>query len=135
MLTIDSWKNADDSAGSTPGSTANYFILPTCRPRYMGLTENASAASAGNTTLTGEITAADLARALTVYAHTNDAATFTLSKVFTASNSYPAVHRMGLFTASNTTAAGIMVFEAVLNADANLVATDTLTCTDTVTLS
>ena len=42
---------------------------------------------------------------------------------------------MGLFTASNTTAAGIMTFESVLNADANVVSGDTLTVTDTVTLS
>lgn len=134
-LTIDAWKNADDSAGTTPGSTCNYMILPTFRPRYMGLTENSSAASASNTTLTSEITTGGLTRALATYAHTGGTATFTLSKTFTASSSFPAVHRMGLFTASNTTAGGIMVFESVLNADANLASGDTLTVTDTVTLS
>ena len=135
VLTIDAWKNADDSAGNTPGSTANYAIYPTCRPRYMGLTENASAAAAGNTTLTGEITTGGLTRALTTYAHSNDAATFTLQKSFSVSATFPAVHRMGLFTASNTTAGGIMVFETVLNADANVISGDTLQVTDTVTLS
>lgn len=135
VLTIDAWRNADDSAGTTPGSTANYFIIPTCRPRYMGLTENASAASAGNTTLSGEITTGGASRALATYAHSNDAATFTLQKSFSISASFPAIHRMGLFTASNTTAGGIMVFETVLNADANVVSGDTLQVTDTVTLS
>jgi hypothetical protein len=135
VLTIDAWKNADDSAGTTPGSTCNYFIIPACRPRYMGLTENASAAAAGNTALTGEITTGGCSRALCTYAHTNDAATFTLQKAFSVTASFPAIHRMGLFTASNTTAAGIMVFESVLNADANVVNGDTLTVTDTVTLS
>lgn len=135
VLTIDAWRNADDSAGTTPGTTANYAIYPTCRPRYMGLTENASAAAAGNTALTGEITTGGCARALTTYAHTNDAATLTLQKAFSVSASFPAIHRMGLFTASNTTAGGIMVFESVLNADANVVSGDTLTVTDTITLS
>lgn len=135
VLTIDAWKNADDSAGTTPGSTANYMILPTCRPRYMALTENASAASAANTALTGEITTGGCARALCTYAHTNDAATFTLQKAFSVTASFPAIHRMGLLTASTSTAGGIMVFESVLNADANVVSGDTLTVTDTVTLS
>jgi len=135
VLTIDAWKNADDSAGTTPGSTANYFILPTARARYMGLTENASAASAGNTTLTGEITSGGASRALITYAHTNDASTLTLSKTFSISSTFPAIHRMGLFTASNTTAGGIMMFESVLNADANVVNGDSLAVTDTVTLS
>lgn len=135
VLTIDAWKNADDSAGTTPGATANYAIYPACRPRYMGLTENASAAAAANTVLTGEITTGGCARALCTYAHTNDAATFTLSKTFSVSASFPAIHRMGLFTASNTTAGGIMVFESVLNADANVVSGDSLAVTDTVTLS
>lgn len=134
-LTIDAWRNADDSAGTTPGSTANYMIIPAARARYMGLTENASAAAAGNTALTGEITTGGCARALVTYAHTNDAATFTLVKAFSVTASFPAIHRMGIFSASNTTAAGIMIFESVLNADANVVSGDTLTVTDTVTLS
>ena len=135
VLTIDAWKNADDSAGTTPGSTANYAIYPTCRARYIGLTENASGAAAGNTTLTGEITTGGLSRALATYAHTNDAATLTQTKSFSVTSSFPAVHRAGLFTASNTTAGGIMVFESVLNADANVVNGDTLQITWTITLS
>lgn len=135
VLTIDAWKNADDSAGTTPGATANYSIYPTCRPRYMGLTENAGAAAAGDTVLTGELTTGGCLRALTSYAHTNDAATLTLQKAFSVTATFPAIHKMGLFSASNTTAGGIMVFESVLNADASVVNGDTLTVTDTITLS
>jgi hypothetical protein len=135
VLTIDAWRNADDSAGTTPGTTANYAIYPTCRPRWMGLTENASAASASNTALTGEITTGGANRQLATYAHTGGTNTYTMQKTFTISASFPAIHRMGMFTASNTTAGGIMVFEAVLNADANVISGDSLQVTQTVTLS
>lgn len=135
VLTVDAWTNADDSAGTTPGSTANYAIYPTCRPRYMALTENAGAASATDTALTGEITTGGASRALATYAHTGGTATFTLQKSFSITASFPAIHKMGLFTASTLTAAGIMVFETVLNADANVISGDTLQVTDTVTLS
>lgn len=135
VLTVDGWFNSNDSAGTTPGTTANYFILPVCRPRYMALTENASAAAAGNTALTGELTTGGASRALATYAHSNDAATLTLQKAFSITATFPAIHRMGLFSASTLTATGIMVFESVLNADANVVNGDTLTVTDTITLS
>lgn len=135
VLTVDAWTNADDSAGTTPGATANYAIYPTARPRYMALTENASAASATNTALTGEITTGGASRALATYAHTGGTATFTLVKSYSITASFPAIHRMGLFTASTLTAAGIMIFETVLNADANVISGDTLQVTDTVTLS
>lgn len=135
VLTIDAWKNADGTAGTTPGATANYAIYPTARALYMGLTENAGAAAAGDTVLTGEITTGGCARAAITYAHTGGTATLTLQKAFSVTASFPAIHKLGLFTASNPTAAGILVFESVLNADANVVNGDTLTVTDTVTLS
>src|SRR5580765_1584316 len=51
VLTVDQWWNGDDSTGTTPGSTANYNILPACRARFMGLTTDSGAASASDTTL------------------------------------------------------------------------------------
>lgn len=135
VLTLDQWWGPNDATETTPGSTADYIILPTCRPRFMGLTENSGAAAAGDTTLTGEITTGGASRALATYAHTGGTATFTLQKSYSISASFPAIHKMGLFTASTTTAAGIMVFETVLNADANVISGDTLQVTDTVTLS
>lgn len=134
-LTVDAWRNADDSAGTTPGSTANYFIIPSARFRYMGLTENASAASAASTTLTGEITTGGALRSLATYAHTGATATFTLAKTFSITATFPAIHKMALFTASNTTAGGVEGYESVLNADANVVSGDSLAVTDTVTVS
>ena len=133
VLTVDAWRTGDDTAGTTPGSTANYLILPTCRPRYMALTENASAASASNTSLTGELTTGGASRALATYAHTGGTSTYTMAKTFSISASFPAIHRGALFTASDTTAAGVMVFEAVLSADANVIAGDSLAVTATIT--
>lgn len=135
VLTLDQWWGPNDTTETTPASTADYIILPTCRPRFMALTENASAASASNTALTGEITTGGASRALATYAHTGGTATFTLQKSFSITASFPAIHRMGLFTAGTLTAAGIMVFETVLNADANVISGDTLQVTDTVTIS
>lgn len=135
VLTIDAWKNADGTAGATPGATANYGIYPTARALYMALTENAGAAAATDTALTGEITTGGCARAAITYAHTGGTATLTLQKAFSVTASFPAIHKLGLFTAGTLTAGGIMIFESVLNADANVINGDTLTVTDTVTLS
>lgn len=135
VLTLDQWWGPNDTTETTPGSTADYIILPTCRPRFMALTENSGAANAADTVLTGEITTGGASRALATYAHTGGTATFTLQKSYSITASFPAIHKMGLFTAGTSTAAGIMVFETVLNADANVINGDTLQVTDTVTLS
>jgi hypothetical protein len=135
VLTVDAWKNADDSAGTTPGSTCNYAIYPTFRPRYMGLTENAGAAAAGSTVLTGEITTGGCNRQVATPAHTAGTATGTLVKSYSVTGSFPAIHKIGLFTASNTTAAGVLCYEVVLNADANVINGDTLAVTWTLTVS
>lgn len=135
VLTVDAWKNGDDSAGTTPGSTANYFILPAGRPRYMAITVDSGAASAASTTLTSEATTNGGARALATYAHTGAAATFTLAKTFSFTGTLTALHRMGLFTASNVTAAGVLVYESVMNLDATVGNGDTMALTDTCTLS
>lgn len=135
VLTIDSWKNGDGSAGTTPGSTANYQVLPGQSPaRFMALTENASAAAAGDTTLTGELTTGGCGRALATFAHTAGTTTFTLVKAFTVTATFPAIHKMGLFFHS-TASTGPLLFETVLNADASVVNGDTLTITETVTLT
>jgi len=137
VLTVDGWwvGTADTMTGATPAATNGYHIQPSALPRFMALTENASAASATNTVLTGEITTGGANRQLATYAHTAGTATLTLQKTYTITASFPAIHRMGLFTASTLTAAGIMVFESVLNADANVISGDSLQVTDTITLS
>lgn len=135
VLTVDQWWTAVDGVATTPAATNGYSVMPSFLPRFMALTENASAAAAGDTVLTGELTTGGGARALATYAHTGGAATYTLQKAFSITATFPAIHKMGLFTAKDSTAAGIMGFESVLNADASVVNGDTLTVTDTVTLS
>lgn len=135
VLTVDAWRTGDETAGTTPGTTANYLILPLGRAQYMGLTENAGAAAAGDVVLTGEITTGGASRARTTHAHTDGTATLTEVKAFSITASFPAIHKMALFTSSTLTSIGIPIFVSVLNADANVVNGDTLTVTDTVTLS
>jgi hypothetical protein len=135
ILTIDAWRNGDDSAGTTPGATANYHILAGSAPaRYMALTENSGAANAADTALTGEITTGGCGRVLATYAHTPGTNTYTLTKAFSVTLTFPAIHKMGLFVHS-TASTGPMIFETVLNADASVVNGDTLTITETVTLT
>ncbi len=135
VLTVDAWRNGDDSAGTTPGATANYHIVAGNAPaRYIALTENAAAASAASTSLTGEITTGGCGRVIGLYAHTLGAATLTLSKTFSVTATFPAIHKAGLFQVS-TASSALVSFETVLNADANVISGDSLAVTWTVTLS
>lgn len=137
VATIDKWWTAADGTGTTPSSTCGFIIGAggIASVRFMGLTTDSGAAAAADTVLATEITANGLGRALATYAHTYGASTFTLSKLFTASGTHTAVHKMGLFAALSAAGADPMIFESVLNADATLVSGDTITVTDTVTLS
>lgn len=134
VLTIDQWWNAADGTATTPASTNGYIILASNVARFMGLTTDVGAAAAGDTTLASEITTGGCGRALATYAHTGSTATYTLVKSFSVTSGFT-IHKGGLFTASNVTAGGIMVFEAVLSADAIVANLDTLQVTATVTLS
>lgn len=135
VLTVDGWwvGSSDTMTGTTPASTSGYHLQPGGPARFMGVTADAGAAAAGDTTLASEQTANGLGRAKTVY-------TAGANGVYTAVATYTVtgavtVHKGALFTAANTTAGGIMVFEAVLSADAIVGNGDTLTVTATVTLS
>jgi hypothetical protein len=135
VLTIDAWRNGDDSSGTTPGSTANYHIIAgNASARYIALTENAGAANAADTALTGELTTGGCGRALGTYAHTLGAATLTLTKSFSVTSTFPAIHKAGLFQIS-TASSSLLSFETVLNADASVVNGDTLQVTWTITIS
>jgi len=132
VLTIDQWWNAADGTGTTPASGNAYFLIPDCKPRFMGITENAAAAAATDTTLTGEITTGGCNRQVTTFAHTAGTSTYTSIKSFAVTGTFPAVQKGGLFTAANTTAAGILVFEATFTS-ASVINGDTLQVTATVT--
>ena len=137
VLTVDGWwvGTSDTMTGTTPASTNGYMIVPSGLARFMGVTADTGAASAASTTLTSEITTNGLNRAKATYAHTATQATYTLTNSFSVSGGPQTIHRGGLFTAANTTAGGILVFETVASADAIVTTSDTLNATWTVTLS
>lgn len=105
---------------------------------YMAVTANATAPSAGNTTLSGEITTAGggLVRAQATYAHTGSTSTATLTKTFTTNgnDALPVtLAKIGIFNASSS---GTMGLETLLSATATLSASgDAVTITDTATLT
>ncbi len=136
VATIDQWWNAADGVGTTPAGT-NAFILGAggiSSVRFMALTTDSGAAAAGDTVLATEITTNGGGRGLATYAHTMGTATCTLQRAYAITGTLTAIHKMGLY-AHNTASTGPLVFETVLNADATVVNGDTLTVTDTITLS
>jgi hypothetical protein len=137
VITIDQWWTAADGTGTTPASTNALHIAPggIAAARFIGLTTNASAASASDTALASEITTNGLGRALGTYAHTYGTSTLTLTKVFTASGSFTSVHKAGLFACLTSAGADPMLYETVMNADATLASGDQLTLVWTFTLS
>jgi hypothetical protein len=144
VLTIDRWYNPatpGGAAGSTPGATTAYVILPGTAPAlFMALSTTNSAASATDTTLAGEITTGGggLIRAICTYAHSASATTFTMANTWTAngSDSLPAtVYRIGVFISMVSGWSGSMMLETVLNASATLTASgDQITVTETETV-
>ena len=112
------------------GDTASTGTGAYAAATYIGITANATAPAAGDTTLTGEIASGTLIRAQAIYAHTNGTASYTLTKTFTSDQSV-VIAKIGVFNAAST---GTMVFESLLNATATLVSGDQLQITETVTL-
>lgn len=136
VLTVDQWWDASgDTTGTTPASTNGYHIIASCDARFMGLTTDTGAASASDTSLASELTTNGLSRAKSTYAHSGGTSTYTESVTYSVSGGPQTVHKGGLFTAMNTTAGGVMVFETVANVDAIVTTSDTLNATWTVTLS
>lgn len=142
VLTIDRWYDAatpGGAAGSTPGATTVYVIMNTAASAmFMGLTANASAVGAGDTTLPGEITTGGggLIRKLGTLAHTASASTGTVAATFTAngSDSLPVtIAKMGISPSILSTVFNLL--QTLLNATATLtISGDQLTVTDTITL-
>lgn len=141
VLTIDRWTavaTPGGAAGSTPGATTAYTILPGSAPSwYLALTANNGAPANGDTSLAGEIATGGggLIRKICPVAHTAGASTYTLTPVFTAngSDTLPVtVAKIGTF---NSLTSGQMQFETLLSATATLsLSGDQLTTTDTITM-
>jgi hypothetical protein len=99
---------------------------------YMGLSTDATAPGATDTTLASELTASGLGRAQATYAHTASSGTYTLSKTFTSADATPrTIQKIGVFNASS---AGTLVFETALPSPPTLVSGDQLTVTETVSI-
>lgn len=138
VITVDQWWTAADGVGTTPAAVSAWHALPSCLPRFMALTTDAAAANAADTVLATENNANGCARTKATYAHTAGTATYTMQVVYSITGTITALHKMGLFTNAllgGGANGGIMVFETVLNQDATVGNGDTLTVTDTVTLS
>lgn len=122
-----------DYASKQLGGAASATAVGT----FMALTANATTPAAGDTTLTAEIVTGGggLIRASAAYAHTAAAATYTLTKTFTAngSDSLPVtVNKMGIFDASSV---GNMPFETLVSPAITFNASgDQGTITETVTV-
>lgn len=107
--------------------------------KWVGITANATAPAAGDTSLTGEITTAGggLIRQVAVYAHTLGTASWTLTSTFTANgtDALPVtIAKRGIF--DQLAIGGTLVYEALVTPTAVLSApNDSLVLTDTVTAS
>ena len=104
---------------------------------FMALTASVVAPAAGDTALAGEyvVAGSGLLRVLAAYAHTAGVASYTLTKTYTgtASDTYPST--VGKIGVLNAGAAGVLMFETLLNAVATLNAVgDAVTVTETVTM-
>lgn len=131
---VDQWYTAADAQGGTPASTNAFIILPGQGPaRFIGLTNDATAAGTADSSLTSEITANGLNRALATFAHSALATTYTLTKTWTATGAQSA-QKAGNFTGGyGASGGGIMVAETAFTA-ATLATNDSLQLTWTWTL-
>jgi hypothetical protein len=137
VLTVDQWYNgasATAAAGTTPPSTAPYIILPGQAPApWLAVTQNATAPTTADTTLTSELATADWVRAVGTYAHTAAATTYTLVHLWT-STSTVTINKEAVFGGANVTGGGVMPFESAEPSPPTLVSGDTLQNTITITV-
>jgi hypothetical protein len=140
VATIDQWYNAASAtgaAGTTPAGTTPYCIINAAYPaRWMGLTEDATAPVAGDTSLSSELTGNGWDRRLCTWAHTAGASTYTLTTTFTsADGTTRTIAQMGLFSSKVVDAGNsIMFFETLVTPTATLISGDQITLTETVTI-
>ncbi len=112
------------------GNTSTPSVNKQCN--YIALTGTAITPAAGDTTLSGEISTAGLARGASpreTYAHTSNATTFTISKTFTATGTISA-QAGAVFTDPS---GGTMCYEDTFTL-ATLATSDTLAITWTITI-
>lgn len=115
-----------DSLGNTAARPAVANIL--------GLSQNVTAPAAGDTSLTGKITTGGLAASVATYAHTTGAATYTLTKTFTATGGDTLPVTVGKVSVENAT--GAMPWSSLLTPTAQFSGVgDATAITETITIS
>jgi hypothetical protein len=119
-----------DFAAGVMGSTSSNGTGAYAAANYIGVTANAAAAVATDTTLAGEVATGTLARVQASYAHTNGTSSYTLTNTFTSDRSIT-LAKIGIFNASSD---GTLVFETLLATTAVLVSGDQCLCQDTISL-
>lgn len=145
VLTVDQWysvTSTSGAAGTTPttsgGSSTTgiaYIVLPGQAPvSWLGVTQNAVAPAATDTTLTAELTTSDWVRSVGTWSHTTNTTTYQHVHTFTSTTTVT-INKEAEFGAVNTTAGGAMPFESAEPNPPTLVSGDTLQQTCTITIN
>lgn len=116
------WLFAQGYSGSATGSAGLVYI---------GLSNDALTETTASTTLSNEIAANGLSRAIGTYAHTAGTSTATISKTFTCSTGAQSAQKAALFTASS----GGTMTHVLSFTQRSLQVGDQLAITFTITLS
>lgn len=154
VLTVDFWHNATNpnTVGTTPSAAAAYIVTPAGGPSwYIGLSQATRAVAAADAFLTNDGTTISevwnsggaLNRKAATFAHTNGTNSYTLQFAATANASDGAsntVNKIGVFqhgltAAPTTTTTGQMLFTTAVTSPPTLVSGDSLTVTDTITIT
>lgn len=115
------------------GDTASTGTGSYAAANYIALTENSGAPADGDTALTGELVDSGLARAQATYAHVAGATTYTLTKTFTSGTATPRTPaKVGVLNGSS---GGSLVFETLITNPPPLQLGDSITITETVTIT
>lgn len=112
------------------GNTASNATGAYASATWVGVTADATAPGAGDTTLSGELTGGTMGRAQAVYAHTTGQATYTLTLTVTSDRTVT-LAKIGIFNASS---GGTMAFETLLDNTAAMRAGDSIQVVETVSL-
>jgi len=146
VVTIDKWWKFAAAAGgsqsnppvtgTTPTVGDSYVITPGGLSAFdfMAISTDAGAASAADTSLTGEVSTNGGARAFSAYAHSFGGTTLTLTNALSFSGTLTAVHKGGLF---GSLTGGPLLYETVFSAPGDFTVGngDTATLTWTLTPS
>lgn len=132
-LSIDQWYNPGTLAvGTTPNGTCSYQILPGQAPAmWLAVTTDATAPSSADTTLASELAANGFSRALSTFAHTAAASTYTLQHIWTSTGGDTTINKEAILGAAS---GGVMPFESAEPAPPRLTVGDAVTQTVTVTI-